>query len=542
MSDEFWNEGNLMALGAREIVKRHAAEVAELKAERDAAKLQYNPDDVAFTSRVPALESEIAALSAEIAQLDIENKNRTWYVTEYAIVCKERDGLRAELATAHAELDRTNISKINNLGARAAEAANEIIRRGKVFNVFFDDLKHARQQLTQLKTENAEMAKRDEILVADRTRAESAMVAAQREIAALRQPGVRVPVTWDVTAEDMYQDWRDKKHYGIRDWINWGMDYLAAHATIAVPPGLPSVEDLVLIGRNAYQKSLRFTEYATFSEMSPDGKIGDSAMTTAIRDRIVAALALRPWTDDKIEVLARVLLRAIDGISDLEGCAPEQQEKWRNVARAAVDFMRAEPPDRRITELEAALPPESRTPEQILLKSGFEMLWDEVCAEEPVATPETLEELAEIAGKYYAAHRTRDGVWEGLCAAILHAAQAYVDITDEQCMEEMLTIKKTQESPSSPKFRDLCNSRIRYRVAVPPVGWTLDVTAEELRNKLWGFFDADKLSKEVLDLCRSRIRPAFECEKCARRKELGRVDNEDLAARINAARAALEGE
>lgn len=35
------------------------------------------------------------------------------------------------------------------------------------------------------------------------------------------------------------------------------------------------------------------------------------------------------------------------------------------------------------------------------------------------------------------------------------------DMTDEQCMEEMLAIKKTQDSPSSPKFRDLVLSRIR---------------------------------------------------------------------------------
>jgi len=35
MSREFWTVGNLMALGYREIVKRHAEDIANLRAERD---------------------------------------------------------------------------------------------------------------------------------------------------------------------------------------------------------------------------------------------------------------------------------------------------------------------------------------------------------------------------------------------------------------------------------------------------------------------------------------------------------------------------
>lgn len=74
--DNFWTEGNLIALGAREIVKRHEADMAELtrleienrdrawyvSQERDAP--DYNPDDVAFRQPgVPVTDAQVEALA-----------------------------------------------------------------------------------------------------------------------------------------------------------------------------------------------------------------------------------------------------------------------------------------------------------------------------------------------------------------------------------------------------------------------------------------------------------------------------------------------
>jgi len=51
-----------------------------------------------------------------------------------------------------------------------------------------------------------------------------------------------------------------------------------------------------------------------------------------------------------------------------------------------------------------------------------------------------------------------------------------------------------------------------------PVGWELDVTAQAIRN---AWLDAEAggdswdAAEAILDLCRSRIRPVFECKECA---------------------------
>ena len=75
--------------------------------------------------------------------------------------------------------------------------------------------------------------------------------------------------------------------------------------------------------------------------------------------------------------------------------------------------------------------------------------------------------------------------------------------------------------------------------AVPePVGWELDVTADEaLRVYSRGGKSIGGMHN-VLDLCRSRIRPVFECKECRQ----WRNANDELVRRATAARAALEGE
>jgi len=75
-----------------------------------------------------------------------------------------------------------------------------------------------------------------------------------------------------------------------------------------------------------------------------------------------------------------------------------------------------------------------------------------------------------------------------------------------------------------------------------PVGWELDVTEQAIRN---AWLDAEagggntwNAAKAVLDLCRSRIKPVYECKECIQ----WRNANNELVRRADAARAALEGE
>ena len=79
-----------------------------------------------------------------------------------------------------------------------------------------------------------------------------------------------------------------------------------------------------------------------------------------------------------------------------------------------------------------------------------------------------------------------------------------------------------------------------------PAGWELDVTAVDMWNR---YNETDEGTIEsmqaVLDLCHSRIRPAFECKECARlRDEVTFWKRENVASnnKMMAARAALEGE
>ncbi len=84
-----------------------------------------------------------------------------------------------------------------------------------------------------------------------------------------------------------------------------------------------------------------------------------------------------------------------------------------------------------------------------------------------------------------------------------------------------------------------------------PTGWELDVTPNEAMRAYCETYHegAQKDWQAVLDLCRSRIRPTFECAECAKMKEQRKafrkivIDGaEEVRNRIDAARAALEGE
>jgi len=236
-------------------------------------------------------------------------------------------------------------------------------------------------------------------------------------------------------------------------------DYLAAHAVIDAPAGVPSVEELIGAARSA----------------RPDYAI-DAAQVTAIRDAVLASVPSVP-TDDQVEALARVLREAWGGSPKL------YTESWRNAARAAIAHLSKR--------------------------------------------PEGLPTLMQIEDAYY----------------------ADPDRTTEP-IEFTLDYLR-------PWLRD-------------PVGCELDVTAEEVFDEgcraymqSSGITTKPEMDRDdraevqaVIDLCRSRIRPVFECKECAKKDT--RIDMYDrqqnmmaksievqrqgLERAAAAARAALEGE
>lgn len=69
-NDEFWTPGNLMALGAREIVKQHEAEMADLRAELAEARGLYGLNvALSLKAQRDALREELAAAKAERDEL-----------------------------------------------------------------------------------------------------------------------------------------------------------------------------------------------------------------------------------------------------------------------------------------------------------------------------------------------------------------------------------------------------------------------------------------------------------------------------------------
>lgn len=120
---------------------------------------------------------------------------------------------------------------------------------------------------------NEELAKRDAQIAAltaerdqfdaDRQEKDKVYLAllAEREDL-LRQLAERttrpVKVRFDVTAEEARRAWCNSgKQYGTGSYPLFFMDYLADHAVIDVPPGVPSVKELAVIAASAYGKQYK---------------------------------------------------------------------------------------------------------------------------------------------------------------------------------------------------------------------------------------------------------------------------------------------
>lgn len=319
---------------------------------------------------------------------------------------------------------------------------------------------------------------------------DDAFKALNAELDALRQrASVPVKVRVSCSDDDLKNEWlRLSKEIGgyqcpeLQDWCHEGLmryrDYLASHAVIDAPAGVPSVEKLHDIGEKAYYRA----------------EFGDTnrSRVVAIRDAILAGLAAEMTTgealggvlasEDEVEALARVLCDnwkndAGEGIHNGTYDRGHCREEWNNTARAAIAHSRKRP---------EGLP-------------------------------------------------TRDDI-----ANIIRGEAKVIPLD-----APMITRK-------ADAILDAFTPYLRDPVGKPE----LDVTAEELENA-WRRTSGSSLDafRVVLDLCRSRIRPTFECKECAGFAEQVAEQarkTEDLERRVaiivqakqhlDAARAALEGE
>lgn len=317
---------------------------------------------------------------------------------------------------------------------------------------------------------------------AEDLRAELATIRERAE--SQRQP-VPVKVRFSVTEGNIRRKWDSMSGYLAGDWPQWIMGYLAAHAVIDVPAGVPSVEELA--------DEIDWTDFKCC--MSPgdpcDPKCGkvERYIAKAVRDSVLAGVAAerkatetdekincygcgmtlpksalengynpivngvrvavcgRCWyagvakpsvtptpapNEEQVEALARVLYQApdYDGKSWVLGSiSPEQKIRFCNMARAAFAFFGA--------RLERA--------ERALIRAGFQDLggqeWKPPLGKAPdyIADADTLEKLVEILDSHLYlypcpdAEETKIGGRTNAVAAILRAAilrAANATITD----------------------------------------------------------------------------------------------------------------
>lgn len=175
--------------------------------------------------RITGLEAEIKALKAEALQTDIETKDKAFYVEQFAAVSKELEAVKAQRDEQKRQRDETE------------------------------------RQL------NEETRERHEL---------------EEQLAALRSDTRAVKVRWDVTAEDLESHVLDCEKNSVRDRLQYAMHYLAAHAVIDVPAGVPSVPELANL--------LRKTMHNSDDYMSPEMKLIFEHGAAAIRDAVLVGI------------------------------------------------------------------------------------------------------------------------------------------------------------------------------------------------------------------------------------------------------------
>jgi hypothetical protein len=206
------------------------------------------------------------------------------------------------------------------------------------------ELDNLRDEIKQLKLENGNLpeirAKFEKDFAAVLRRAEKA----EAELAARQSAPVKVrlPSVEVVNGHLIENNWSTTTDKCMEEALR----FAAAHAVIDVLPGVPSVEELMEIGDDAYRKS-------------EGGEHGSwyKARATAIRDAVIAGLAAKTQaltereaepTDAQVEELARVLCHADnenEGETFWHNCVEVVRESYRREARAAIAHMKPLPVD-----------------------------------------------------------------------------------------------------------------------------------------------------------------------------------------------------
>lgn len=181
---------------------------------------QYCPADVAFNSRVPALEAKIARQRKNLHQLYAANAELRDHIDVENTNAAAVNDLLVRVQSLTAELDAARVAPTD----AQVEALARVLRAAYWNEDRWDDQSHSNRG--------------DWLGVAR---------AAFTHIGATERPkGLPVKVRWDCTNKEMYDAWNAAPDMAtVRD-------YLAAHAVIDVPAGVPSDEALVKIAIDAY--------------------------------------------------------------------------------------------------------------------------------------------------------------------------------------------------------------------------------------------------------------------------------------------------
>lgn len=436
------------------------------------------------------------------------------------------------------------------------------------------------------------------------------------EVKLRERDSVPVKVRWDVSDEDIagamfggyYAELITEKE-GMREWLRAakaGRDYLAAHAVIDAPAGVPSVEELGILARDTFARhmmdwddvahAIRHAVLAGVADEQGERKcLGCGAYY--IGKFCTYCNPAPVWTDAEIEKLARALRAAFCGADEWDVANGASKGWWDRVSRAAIEYMRVARPDPTITMIGKTL-----TADDFDESAGT--------AKQPDGLPD-LDEIDgirdfELQQIYHSAHPGTTIYGDGLIAvrkAILTAlrpwlreptakdkrlivpggvgthgrdcfAKTHPNIKWNDCdeftkgywsgvahivpnptvsREDFIAIIQHEVNRGTPLADALGFMHTNIAPFLhEPTGWKLDVTAQEALDEYCKQGWAIDCMQAVLNLCRSRIKPVYGCKECAKLEEqhqdLISISNDEVARikkaieAINAARAALEGE
>lgn len=279
-------------------------------------------------------------------------------------------------------------------------------------------------------------------------------------------------------------------------------------------------------------------------------------------------------TDAQVEVLARVLQRAYmkECYVDANECTPNAG--YLAEARAAYAHIGAQSCSN--AEMQICI---NRKNRRIDALKAIAKKWKAKAAVSTIASAETLDQLAEIAKKAYKlrpnAPEGQRETWPEVVTAILRAAKSRLAVLPYEMY------KAYQPNPKSQTWFDFateyCEARIVYGVEVPPVesrAALVEAIREEIYAAEFGGSPAPihtgptrAEAKAKWDECAAAWElgwfrdwllpqlpetapsPALACQECAKMKEQRKAFRkivldgaEEVRNRIDAARAALEGE